>query len=180
MSFGAAAVIFLLKIPPLLPRMESFNQVHVLLCPLLREGAVVLLMMVSFKRPMRALTSSSAAPFTTLQGAPFEPLTLPSRRTGSTNNPLHLAKWQPLTMRAILFDTGQTPKTFCSPAASCWTNTPVQLQREANKVRKCEREVWVSNGTSWTETNKRTRSLAFSHNAQKATTAVCQRRDRHQ
>uniref|UniRef100_A0A3Q0T4W0 Transmembrane protein 159 n=1 Tax=Amphilophus citrinellus TaxID=61819 RepID=A0A3Q0T4W0_AMPCI len=39
-------------------------------------------------------------------------------------------------MNTILFDTGQTPKTFCSPATSCWTNTPVRLQREVNKVRK--------------------------------------------
>lgn len=86
-----------------------------------------------------AVTPPSAAPFAALQGASFEPLALPSRWTGTENGPLHLAKWQPLTMRAILFDTGQTPKTFCSPVASCWLKTPVQLQSEANKVRT-ERE----------------------------------------
>lgn len=75
---------------------------------------------------------------------------------------------------------GRLQRHFFSPAASCWTNTPVQLQREANKVRKCERAVWVLNGTSRTETSKSSGSLAFSHNAQKAQTAVCQRRDRHQ
>lgn len=47
-------------------------------------------------------------------------------------------------------------------------------------MRKCERAVWVLNGTSGTQTNKSSGSLAFSHNAQKAPTAVCQRRDRHQ
>lgn len=86
-------------------------------------------------RGWEVVTPSSAAPFTTLQGVPFEPLTLPSWWTGTENGSLHLAKWQPLTMRTILFDTGQTPKTFCSPVASCWLNTPVPLQREVNKGR---------------------------------------------
>lgn len=86
-------------------------------------------------RGCEVATPSSTVPFTTLQGVSFEPLALHSRWTGTENGPLHLAKWQSLTMRTILFDTGQTPKTFCSPVASCWLNTPVQLQRGANKGR---------------------------------------------
>lgn len=84
-------------------------------------------------RAWEVVTPSSAAPFTTLQGVPFEPLAPLGWWTGTENGSLHLAKWQPLTMRPILFDTGQTPKTFCAPVASCWPNTPVPLQRRVNK-----------------------------------------------
>lgn len=104
---------------------------------------VMLLLLVCFERLSRVLTPSCAAPFTNLRGAPFEPLALPSRWTGTENAPLHLAKWQPLIMRTILFDTGQTPKTFYSPLASCWLNTPVQLQRELNKVGTGRKGRWL-------------------------------------
>lgn len=145
---------------------------------------MLLLLLGSFERLLRVLTPSCAAPFTTLQGAPFESLALPSRWTESENAPLYLAQWQPLTMRTILFDTGQTPKTFYSPMASCWLNTPVQLQRELNTVgtgrkgRWLERqlddgEVQVPKVTSQKK-KKSSMSLLFAHKIQQAVTAECQ------
>ncbi|AWP18911.1 Hypothetical protein SMAX5B_020975 [Scophthalmus maximus] len=71
--------------------------------------------MVNSERSNRALTPSSTAPFAALQGALFEPLALPSQRTDTGNGPLIWQNDNQLTMRTILFDTGQPPKTFCSP-----------------------------------------------------------------
>ncbi|CAB1422118.1 unnamed protein product [Pleuronectes platessa] len=55
----------------------------------LESKVMQLLLMASFER---ALTPYSSVPFTSLQGALFEPISLPGRRSGPENGSLHLAK----------------------------------------------------------------------------------------
>lgn len=71
---------------------------------------------------------------------PETPSSRPEGEKQTEHCPLHLTKWQPLTMMTICFDTGQIPKTLCPPVTSCWSTTPVQLQRAVNKVRTRRRE----------------------------------------
>lgn len=92
-------------------------------------------------------------------------------------------------MMTILFDTGQTPKTFFTllwPAVG--PNTPVQLQRGANKVWTgrgggVDGEVRASGMTSQKGEEKKengTRSLSFSHKARQAFDCSMSERDSRQ
>lgn len=103
-------------------------------CMYALNEAMQLLMLASFERLMRALASSSATPFTNLQGAPFEPLSLRSWRTGTETSSfiwLNDNYWQ---WRLSYLTQGRHQKTFCSLVARCWLSSPEQLQREVNKI----------------------------------------------
>lgn len=81
-------------------------------------AVIQLLVLVSFERLKRALTPSSTAPFTTLQGAPFEPLALPQSENRNQKWPPSSGKmttadnedypiWHRADSKDILFSCGQ-------------------------------------------------------------------------
>lgn len=147
--------------------------------------------LLSFERLPSALTPSSAAPFTALQGAPFEPVPLPSQRDRNR-------KWPPSSGRMTTTDNDDHPiwhgadskDIFYSPVASCWPQHSCAASKRGEQsldwergggrlemgvvMERCGYLAWQAKRGEGKKKNG-TRSLSFSHKAQQASTAACQR-----
>lgn len=146
--------------------------------------AIQLPVLLSFESLPSALTPSSAAPFTALQGAPFEPLSIQRDRN---------RKWPPSSGRMTTTDNDDYPiwhgadskDIFYSPVASCWPQHSCAASKRGEQsldwerrgggvMERCGYLVWQAKREKKKKENG-TRSLSFSHKAQQASTATCQR-----
>lgn len=108
-----------------------------------------------------SLISSCSASFSVLQGDS-------SGGRGTKYSPRLWTRWQPRTMKAILFDTEQT-ETPPPPADGCPASTAVQLQRKAGRGA-CQRGT-ILHGIE----KQNSRSSSSPHTSHLASAVVCWR-----